>query len=80
MTRRTTTPSTPRLSDFAKHVRAPSSACSTGWPAVEQKITDLGIKLRLWQRLAGRIILSKDADGLYSAGIGGVGLCIPRQV
>src|SRR4051812_2771535 len=75
----TTKPSTPRLSDIARHVVAPKGAVSTEWPAVEAKSRELGVKFRLWQRLVGRLILAKRADGKYAATIGGVGLSIARQ-
>lgn len=72
--------STPRLSEVARHVVVPGGTVSTGWPAVEQKCADLGIRFRWWQKFVGRIILAKDSDGKYAATIGGTGLSIPRQV
>lgn len=75
-----TKPSTPRLSDVAKHVVAPTGAVSTGWPAVERKAADIGVKFRWWQKPIGKIILAKRADGKYATTIGGTGLSIPRQV
>jgi hypothetical protein len=75
-----TNPSTPRLSEIARHVVAPAGTATTGWPAVEAKCAELGIKFRPWQVGAGRIILAKRPDGLYGATIGGTGLSIPRQV
>jgi hypothetical protein len=53
---------------------------STGWPSVRDKCSELGIRFHVWQDLAGRLILSKRADGKYSATIGGTGMSIPRQV
>ena len=76
----TTKPSTPRLSDVARHVVPPKGIVSTGWPAVEQKCSELGIRFRWWQKPIGQIILGKRADGKYAATIGGTGLSIPRQV
>jgi hypothetical protein len=73
-------PSTPKLSDLAKHVVAPKGVTSTGWPAVQAKCADLGIRFRPWQPDVGRLILAKRADGKYAATIGGTGLSIPRQV
>lgn len=75
-----TKPSIPRLSDVARHVVAPKGAVSTGWPAVEKKALDLGVRFRWWQKPIGRLILSKRADGKYASTIGGTGLSIPRQV
>jgi hypothetical protein len=75
-----TSPSTPKLSDAARHVAVPASAVSTSWPAVEKKCAELGIHFRWWQKPIGRIILAKRADGKYATTIGGTGLSIPRQV
>lgn len=76
----TTKPSTPRLSEVARHVVAPKGIVSTGWPAVEDKCLELGIRFRWWQKPIGQIILAKRADGKYASTIGGTGLSIPRQV
>jgi hypothetical protein len=75
-----TNPSTPKLSDLARHVAAPKGVVSTGWPAVEKKCRELGITFRPWQPDVGRLILAKRADGKYAATVGGTGLSIPRQV
>jgi phage terminase large subunit-like protein len=40
----------------------------------------MGIGFDEWQRGAGRLILSKTADGKYAATVGGVGMSLPRQV
>lgn len=73
-------PSTPRLSEAAKFLHVPPTAVATGWPPVQAKLADLGIRLRWWQVPIARIILSLNADGKYTTTIGGVGLSIPRQV
>lgn len=75
-----TKPSTPRLSELARHVVAPKGVVSTGWPSVEAKCAELGIRFRPWQPDVGRLILAKRDDGKYAATIGGTGLSIPRQV
>lgn len=79
-TQQTTRRSTPRLSEVAKFVHAPPTGVTTGWPAVRDKLTDLGIRFRWWQVESARIILSKNAAGKYTTTIGGVGMSIPRQV
>lgn len=79
MARSQTPPSTPRLSEAAKHVVVPKGVVSTGWPAVEDKAAALGIRYRWWQRPIGQIMLAKRADGKYASTIGGTGLAIPRQ-
>lgn len=72
--------STPKLSDAARHVVAPQGIVTTGWPAVEAKCCELGIRFRWWQKPIGQIILAKRASGKYAATVGGTGLSIPRQV
>lgn len=69
-----------RLSDVARHVVVPSGVTSTGWPAVRDKCSEIGIDFDPWQDGAGRLILAKRADGSYAASIGGVVISIPRQV
>src|SRR4051812_29832013 len=71
---------TPRLSEAARHVVAPTGVTSTGWPAVRDKCRDLGIRFRWWQHPIGQLILAKRADGKYASTVGGTGLSIPRQV
>lgn len=80
MPRSQTKPSTPKLSDVARHVVVAKGATTTGWPAVEAKCRDLGIRFRSWQPGVGRAILAKRPDGKYAATIGGAGMSIPRQV
>lgn len=80
MPSRQTRPSTPRLSEVARHVVPPKGIVSTGWPAVRDKCDDLGITFDEWQHGAGRLILAKRDDGKYAATIGGTALSIPRQV
>ena len=75
-----TKPSTPRLSEVARHVVVPKGVVTTGWPAVEAKCREFGIAFRWWQVAVGRIILAKRENGKYAATIGGTGLSIPRQV
>jgi hypothetical protein len=75
-----TKPSTPRLSEVARHVVAPSGIVSTAWPRVRAKAAELGIEYDPWQDSAGKLALAKRADGVYAATIGGVSVSIPRQV
>jgi len=75
-----TKPTTPRLSDLARHVVAPKGMVSTGWPAVVKKCSEFGVSFRPWQPGVGKLILAKRADGKYAATIGGTGMSIPRQV
>lgn len=76
-----TKPGTPKLSDIARKVVAPSGIASTMWPSVRDTCTRrLGIEFDPWQEAAGRLILGKRSSGKLAAMIGGVGLSVPRQV
>lgn len=66
------------LSEVARHVIAPVGIKSTGWPAVRDTCARLGWGFDGWQDGAGRLILSKRADGLYAADT--IVISIPRQV
>ena len=70
----------PKLSEVARHVILPSEIVSTGFPPVEARATEMGVKFDSWQQGLGLAILAKRANGLYAAGIGGVVISIPRQV
>lgn len=79
MTKPGTAPATDRpLSLVARHVIAPAGIKSTGWPRVRDTCHRLGWRFDAWQDGAGKLILSKRADGLYAADE--VAISIPRQV
>lgn len=80
MARLVTKTGTRRLSEVAAHLVVPVGIATTGFPAVRDKLADLGIVLDEWQAGAGRLMLSKRADGQYAASIGGVVWSIPRQI
>ena len=67
-----------RLADLAKHLVAPDAAVSTGWPKVRDTCNNLGWTFDDWQDDLGRLILSKDADGMFAASI--CAMSLPRQV
>lgn len=75
-----TAPSTPRLSEVARHVVIPSGIVTTAWPRIEAKLAEVGVRFDRWQQGAGQIILGRRADGSFAATVGGVVLSIPRQV
>lgn len=75
-----TKPSTPRLSEAARHLVIPSGIVTTGWPQVVAKGAELGLGFDWWQDSLGRAVLGKRKDGKYAATVGGVVLSIPRQV
>ena len=74
--RRLRTP--PGLLPDARHVVLPEGICSSGLPAVEATLAQLGLGLDPWQRDAASCILGKDALGLYAADT--ILLSISRQV
>lgn len=78
--RRATKPGTRRLSEVARKVVQPEGIVSTGWPDVARTCSTMGVEFDEWQHGAGRLILSKRADGLLSTTVGGVGMSLPRQV
>ena len=70
----------PRLSQVARHVVVPDGIVSTGWPAVRDTLSNLGISFDRWQQDLAKVALGKRRDGKYAATVGGVVLSIPRQV
>ena len=80
MTTSTTQRSTPRLSEAARHVVIPSGIVTTGWPKIEARLADMGIRFDPWQQGVAQVALGKRKDGKYAATVGGVVLSIPRQV
>ena len=75
-----TKPSTPRLSEAARHVVFPSGIVTTGWPTVEKRLSEMAVRFDPWQEGVAKLALGKRADGKYAATVGGVKLSIPRQV
>lgn len=80
MPRSPTKPGTRKLSDVARHVVVPDGIASTGYPAVQAKLGDLGIAHDDWQQGASRLILAKRENGKYAATVGGVVFSWMRQV
>lgn len=80
MTKPGTAPATDRrpLSEVARHVVAPVGIKSTSWPKVRDTCRRLGWGFDGWQDGAGKLILSKRADGEYAADT--IVISIPRQV
>lgn len=77
----TTRPSTPRLSEAARHLVYPKNRIVTsGWPRIKARLADMAVSFDEWQEGASRIVLGKDADGKYVCTVGGVVWSIPRQV
>lgn len=80
MAKSPTRPSTPRLSEVARHLVYPSAIASTGWPRIERRLADMGVTFDPWQQSAAQLVLGKRRDGKYAATVGGVVWSIPRQV
>lgn len=76
---RGTNPSTPALSEAARHLAIPTGIVSTGFGKVRTITGRLGIRFDRWQEGIGRLMLAKRADGTYAAGVGGVVMSICRQ-
>lgn len=75
-----TRPGRLKLSEIARHAKAPAGCVATGWPAVRDQCARFGVRFDDWQHGAGELIFAKRADGSYAASIGGVVISIPRQV
>lgn len=67
-----------RLADLAKHLVKPDTAVTTGWPRVRDTCNNLGWHFDQWQDDLGRLIMAKDATGLFAASI--CVMSLPRQV
>jgi hypothetical protein len=80
MTKTGTAPDTDRrpLSEVARHVIAPVGIKSTSWPKIRATCHRLGWGFDGWQDGAGKLIMSKRADGSYAADT--IVFSIPRQV
>lgn len=79
MRRRQTKPSTPKLSEAARHLNIPKGIVTTAWPSVRDRCRTFGIGFDAWQHGIGQVALGKRRDGLYAASVGGVVMSIPRQ-
>lgn len=75
-----TSPSTPRLSEVARHLVYPEGIVASGWPRIRRRLADMAIEYDSWQSGAVQLILGRDADGRYAATVGGVTMSLPRQV
>ena len=79
MASKTTKSSIRTLSSACKHLVVPSGIVKTGWPSVEGKLAELGIRFDWWQESASKLILGKDGDGVYATSEASVCMSIPRQ-
>lgn len=67
----------PALADLAKHLVEPEWE-TTGWPKVRDTCNNLGWFFDDWQDDLGRLVLAKDAVGMFAASI--CVMSLPRQV
>src|SRR5690606_27856393 len=74
------TPSTPRLSEVARHLVIPEGIETSVWPRVERRLASVGVEFDLWQQGFSSVALGCRSDGKYAATIGGVVASMPRQV
>lgn len=77
---RAATPSTPRLSEVARHLVVPEGIVTSVFSRVERRLSSVGYGFDRWQQGLGSVALGCRDDGLYAATIGGVVVSIPRQV
>lgn len=80
MTTTLMSPSTPRLSEVARHLVYPEGIVASGWPRIERRLADMAIRYDSWQEGAARLILGRTPEGRYAATVGGVTMSLPRQV
>lgn len=73
-------PSTPRLSEIAKHCITPEGIVSSDFIKYNQALYKLGIDFDSWQVSLSNLIFAKRKDGKFACGIGGAVISIPRQV
>lgn len=74
------TPSTPRLSEAARHLVVPDGIVTSTFPKVYARLRSVGVTFDPWQQGFGMISLGCRDDGKYASTVGGVAASIPRQV
>jgi hypothetical protein len=75
-----TTPSTPRLSEVARHLVIPDGIVTTAYHRIKPRLAAMGVGYDPWQDGAATVALGCRADGKFAATVGGVVWSIPRQV
>ena len=79
-TAESTTPTTPRLSEAARHLVVPDGIKTSVFPRVYRRLKAVDVVFDPWQEGFGTVALGCRASGKYAATIGGVVASIPRQV
>jgi hypothetical protein len=75
-----TTATTPRLSEVARHLVIPDGIKTTVYNRLKPRLAAMGVAFDRWQEGFSSTALGCRADGRYAATIGGVCASIPRQV
>lgn len=75
-----TTVSTPRLSEVARHLVVPDGITTSLFPRIERRMNDAGVTFDRWQQGVGQVSLGCRSDGKLAATVGGVVWSWPRQI
>lgn len=75
-----TTASTPRLSDVARHLVIPAGITTSVYHRVKPRLAAMAVRFDPWQDGASTVALGCGEDGKFAATVGGVVWSIPRQV
>lgn len=75
-----TTASTPRLSEVARHLVIPDGIKTSVYHRIKPRLTAMAVKFDQWQDGAATVALGCREDGKFAATVGGVVWSIPRQV
>lgn len=75
-----TTTSTPRLSEVARHLVIPEGIATSVYHRVKPRLAAMAVRFDPWQDGAATVALGCRDDGKFAATVGGVVWSIPRQV
>ena len=75
-----TTPSTPRLSEVARHLVIPEGITTSVYPRIRRRLSEVGVSFDTWQQGFSQVALGGRSNGKYAASIGGVVASWPRQI
>ena len=75
-----TTASTPRLSEVARHLVIPDGIATSVYHRVKPRLAAMSVAFDPWQDGAATVALGCREDGKFAATVGGVVWSIPRQV
>lgn len=75
-----TAPSTPRLSEVARHLVIPEGISTSVFPRIQSRLAAMAVSFDPWQEGASTVALGCREDGKFAATVGGVVWSIPRQV